>query len=134
MKAMASEAAIKADDSENKVDIKDFIKYVPSNDPESYYYPSELYGFYEVSSSSSSTPAKKSSEVAEKDEVSIWGEVKFIPEEKAPLASAPSVTIPEAPVALAGPKTGSGMAIASYLTFVTGALGMAYMTIKSKKK
>lgn len=128
-KAMASDAKIEADDDQIPL-----VEYVPGS-----CIPLKLFGKFEVdsSSSTSSTPAKSAKAAEDKDEVSIWGEITFIPETKVPQASAPSsstVTITEAPVALAGPKTGSGLAIASYLTFVTGSLGMAYVISKAKKK
>jgi hypothetical protein len=73
-------------------------------------------------------------EESEKDEVSIWGESTFIPEENVPLAD--TATIPEEPAALAGPNTGNGLSVAPKLTLMAGLLGMACIitTAKAKKK
>ncbi len=123
----------KAQDSEDKSDDEEeFLEYHTEIFMKEYHcYPSILYGFYEVDSSS--TSSSTSSTASEKDEVSIWGEVTFVPEVKVPMAEAPTVTVPEAPVPLAGPNTGSNLG-AAFAALVAGIAGMAYVTSQSKKK
>jgi hypothetical protein len=82
-------------------------------------------------------PQNSSSTTDEKDEVVIWSSPVFVPQisEESPSDSAfASITIPEEPVALAGPNTGSGLGIASGLAFIGGTIGIACMMLKGKKK
>ena len=100
-------------------------EYVPFVITTQIYSDIHLYGFWTYKEPTVETNEQTKGTSDEKDEVTIWPAPVFIPAKEVPKAEAPAVTIPQKPVAPVGPKTGSGMAIASYLTFVAGTLGMA---------
>ena len=106
-----------------------------------------------------STIAFAAENTNQKDEATNWNEVaiissvkipeigavttsgKSVPQTESNIVIIPDQTVPESglytildePVPIAGPKTGSSIAIA-YFAFVTGTLGMAYLICKERHR